>query len=47
MMVDIPVSTGDIHKDYEIICPVYFQLSNKPEGLGESTLSQYQEIYAE
>ena len=46
-MVDIPVSTGDIHKDYEIIGPVYFQLSNKPEGLGESTLSQYQEIYAE
>jgi len=39
------VSTGDINKDYEIIGPVYFQVSNKPEGFSPSTLSEYKEIY--
>ena len=44
---DVIVSTGDIHKAYEIIGPVYFQVSNKPEGFDASTLSEYQELYAE
>lgn len=39
------VSTGDIKKEYEIIGPVYFQVSNKPEGFSSSTLTEYQEIY--
>jgi len=39
------VSTGDINKKYEIIGPVYFQVSNKPEGFSPSTLSEYKEIY--
>ena len=39
------VSTGDINKEYEIIGPVYFQVSNKPEGFSPSTLSEYKEIY--
>lgn len=39
------VSTGDINKNYEIIGPVYFQVSNKPEGFSPSTLSEYKEIY--
>jgi len=47
MLVNMPVSTGDIPGKYEIIGPVYFQLSNKPEGLGESPLSNYKELYAE
>ena len=39
------VSTVDINKKYEIIGPVYFQVSNKPEGFSPSTLSEYKEIY--
>lgn len=39
------VSTGDINKEYKIIGPVYFQVSNKPEGFSPSTLSEYKEIY--
>lgn len=39
------VSTGDINKEYEIIGPVYFQVSNKPEGFSPSRLSEYKEIY--
>lgn len=39
------VSTGDINKEYEIIGPVYFQVSNKPEGFSPSTLSECKEIY--
>ena len=41
----IVVSTGDIHQEYEIIGPVYFQVSNKPQGFDPSTLSEYQDIY--
>lgn len=44
---DILVSTGDINKAYEIIGPVYFQISNKPEGFDASTLTEYREVYAE
>lgn len=43
----IIVSTGDIHQDYEIIGPVYFQVNNRPEGFKSSTFSDYQELYAE
>lgn len=44
---EIIVSTGEINKAYEIIGPVYFQVSNKPEGFEASTLFEYEEIYAE
>lgn len=44
---EIIVSTGDINKAYEIIGPVYFQVSNKPEGFEASTLSEYQKLYAD
>ena len=44
---EIIVSTGDINKAYEIIGPVYFQVSNKPEGFETSTLLEYEELYAE
>ena len=43
----IIVSTGDIHQDYDIIGPVYFQVSNKPQGFDPSTLSEYKDIYVE
>jgi len=39
------VSTGDLKQDYEIIGPVYFQISNKPEGFDPSTLSEYKAKY--
>jgi hypothetical protein len=39
------VSTGDINKEYEIIGPVYFQVSNKPEGFSPSRLSEYKDNY--
>ena len=41
----IVVSTGDIRKDYEIIGPVYFQISNK--GIFSSTLSRLKAKYIE
>lgn len=36
----IIVTTGDLKDDYEIIGPVYFQISNK--GLFSSALSSYE-----
>jgi hypothetical protein len=42
---DIIVTTGDIKQDYEIIGPVYFQISNKPEGMSSSTYIQYRDFY--
>lgn len=39
----IIVTTGDLKQDYEIIGPVYFQISNK--GLFSSALSQYIKKY--
>ena len=41
----IIVTTGDIKQDYEIIGPVYFQISNKPEGFASSTFLEYKEVY--
>ena len=41
----ILVTTGDIKQDYEIIGPVYFQISNKPEGFASSTYLEYKEVY--
>lgn len=38
------VTTGDLKEDYEIICPVYFQVSNK--GLFSSTLSDLVNKYS-
>ncbi len=43
----IIVTTGDLHQDYEIIGPVYFQINNRPEGFRSSTFSDFQEIYAD
>ena len=40
---NIIVTTGDIKEEYEIIGPVYFQVSNK--GLFGSTLDTYRYIY--
>ena len=42
----IIVSTGDLHQDYEIIGPVYFQINNRPEGFKSSTFSEYKDRYA-
>ena len=39
----MPVTTGDLHQEYEIIGPVYFQVSNK--GLFSSTLSDLTNQY--
>jgi hypothetical protein len=39
------VTTGDIKQDYEVIGPVYFQISNKPEGFSNSRFLDYQEVY--
>lgn len=39
----IPVTTGDLHQAYEIIGPVYFQISNK--GLFGSALTDYKQKY--
>lgn len=41
----ILVTTGDVKQDYEIIGPVYFQISNKPEGFDSSTFLEYKEVY--
>jgi len=45
MEKDILVTTGDIKQDYDIIGPVYFQISNKPEGLSSSTYLEYKAFY--
>lgn len=44
---NIIISTGDIRQEYEIVGPVYFQVSNKPQGFDPSTLSEYKDIYVE
>ena len=44
---NIIVSTGDVKQEYEIIGPVYFQVSNKPQGFDPSTLSEYKDVYVE
>jgi hypothetical protein len=41
------VTTGDVKQDYDIIGPVYFHISNKPEGFSTSTYLEYQEIYTQ
>ncbi len=43
LMSSMPVTTGDLHQEYEIIGPVYFQVSNK--GLFSSALSELTEQY--
>jgi hypothetical protein len=43
MAADIIVTTGDLDKDYDIIGPVYFQVSNK--GLFSSALSKLVKQY--
>ena len=43
IMQNIIVTTADIRKDYDIIGPVYFQLSNK--GLFSSDLSRLSKVY--
>jgi hypothetical protein len=45
MQQGIIVTTGDIKQDYEIIGPVYFQISNKPEGFASSTYMEYKAVY--
>lgn len=45
METNMIVSTGDVNKDYDIIGPIYFQVSNKPEGFSPSRLSEYREFY--
>lgn len=42
-MSEIIVTTGDLKQDYEIIGPVYFQVSNK--GLFSSALSKLSKEY--
>lgn len=37
-MIDMIVTTGDLKEDYDVIGPVYFQISNK--GLFGSALSK-------
>lgn len=44
-MKNIIVSTGDINKKYEIIGPVYFQVSNK--GILTNTFSELSYKYRE
>ncbi len=41
------VSTGDINKPYEIIGPVYFQVSNKPEGFSTSVFQDLKDYYVD
>ncbi|MCE5249908.1 YbjQ family protein [bacterium] len=43
MAEDIIVTTGDLNKDYEIIGPVYFQISNK--GIFSNALSKLVKKY--
>lgn len=45
MQSNVIVTTGDVKQDYDIIGPVYFQISNKPEGFSTSTFLEFQEIY--
>ena len=45
MSNNIIVTTGDISKTYEILGPIYFQISNK--GLFGSTLSKLKKQYAQ
>jgi hypothetical protein len=45
MQQGIILTTGDIKQDYEIIGPVYFQISNKPEGFASSTYLEYKDVY--
>lgn len=40
----VTVTTGDLHRRYEVIGPVYFQVSNK--GMFSSALSKLQKQYA-
>ena len=40
-MSNIIVTTGDLHKDYQVLGPVYFQVSNK--GLFSSALGKLKE----
>lgn len=42
-MSNIIVTTGDLHKDYQVLGPVYFQVSNK--GLFSSALGKLKEKY--
>ena len=42
---DIVVTTGDVRRDYDILGPVYFQVSNK--GLLSSALSRLVKHYRE
>ena len=42
-MSNIIVTTGDLHKDYQVLGPVYFQGSNK--GLFSSALGKLKEKY--
>lgn len=41
----ITVTTGDLKQDYEIIGPIYFQVSNK--GIFSSQLGKLKKAYAE
>lgn len=45
MSREVIVTTGDIKQDYDIIGPVYFQISNKPEGFSTSSFLEYKELY--
>lgn len=45
MSKNVIVTTGDIKQEYDIIGPVYFQISNKPEGFESSTYLAYKEFY--
>ena len=43
MITDVIVTTGDIKRDYEIIGPIYFQVSNK--GIISSQLGKLKKQY--
>jgi Putative heavy-metal-binding len=43
LKLSMPVTTGDVKQDYEILGPVYFQVSNK--GLFSSALSKLIQQY--
>jgi hypothetical protein len=45
MSENVIVTTGDLNQDYEIIGPVYFQVSNK--GIFSSSLSKLVSLYRE
>ncbi len=44
-MDQVIITTGDLKHDYEVTGPVYFQISNKPEGLSSSTYLEYKAFY--